>query len=186
MEWITRSWWLVVLRGVLAVGFGLAAVFWPKATLLVLVALFGAYALVDGVFAIVGAVAGGSRTVGRGWLIVEGVVSILVGLAAFTWPSATVLVMLWLIAGWALLTGILEIVAAIAWRRVLTGEWLLAVAGILSVLFAIAIVVWPEVGARTLILLIGIFALIFGVVLIGIGLRLRRIHQAAVTSGTWP
>jgi uncharacterized membrane protein HdeD (DUF308 family) len=182
LEWIAQYWWAVVFRGVLAVVFGLAAVFWPDATLLVLVVLFGVYALVDGVFAIVSAVVGGSRTAGRGWLIVTGVVSILVGLVAFTWPGATVVVMLWLIATWALLTGVLEIVAAIAWRRVITGEWLLALTGVVSILFAIALVVWPEAGARTLVLLIGIFALVSGAVLIATGLRLRRIHQA-LTAG---
>lgn len=185
LEWISWYWWAVVLRGALAVVFGVAAIAWPDITLLALILLFGAYVLVDGVFAIVGAVVGGRSAAGRGWLIVEGVVSILVGLAAFIWPRATTLVLLWLIAAWALLTGVLEIVAAIVWRRVITWEWLLAAAGVLSVLLGIALVAWPEASALALVRLIGAFAIVFGALLIGSGLRLRRIHRSlTAASGT--
>jgi len=183
IEWISRFWWAVVLRGVLAVVFGVVAIAWPDITLLALVFLFGAYALVNGVFAVVSAAAGGRATAGRGWLIVEGAVSILVGLAAFVWPGVTTLVLLWLIAAWALLVGVLEIAAAIIWRREIRFEWLLALAGVLSVLFAIALVVWPERSVLALVFLIGVFAIGYGVLLIGSGLRLRQIHRV-LTSGT--
>jgi len=182
MEWISWYWWAVVLRGVLAVVFGVMAIAWPDITLLALVILFGAYALVDGVFAIVSAVVGGRSAAGRSWLIVEGVVSILVGLAAFIWPGVTTIVLLWLIAAWALLTGTLEIVAAIVWRRVITWEWLLATAGALSVLFGIALMAWPGASALALVRVIGAFAIVLGALLIGSGLRLRRIHQALTTA----
>lgn len=183
IEWISRFWWAVVLRGVLAVLFGVVAIAWPDITLLALVILFGAYALVNGVFAVISAVAGGRTTAGRGWLIVEGAVSILVGLAAVVWPGVTTLVLLWLIAAWALLVGVLEIVAAIIWRREITFEWLLAIAGVLSVLFGIALVAWPERSALALVFLIGAFAVGYGVLLIGSGLRLRQIHHALAARG---
>jgi uncharacterized membrane protein HdeD (DUF308 family) len=175
LETLTRHWWAVVLRGVAAVLFGLMALIWPGITLLVLVALFGAYALVDGLFALGSAIFGGGNTAGsRVWLAVEGVAGIVAGIMTFFWPGITTLVLLWLIAAWALVTGVFEIVAAIRLRREIQGEWLLALSGALSVVFGIMLMVWPAAGALALVILIGLYAILFGVVLIWLGLRLRR------------
>lgn len=182
IEWISRFWWAVVLRGVLAVLFGVVAIVWPDITLLALVILFGAYALVNGIFAVISAAVGGRATAGRGLLVVEGALSILLGLAAIVWPGVTTLVLLWLIAVWALLVGVLEIVAAIVWRREITFEWLLAIAGVLSAIFGIALMAWPERSAVALVFLIGAFAVGYGVLLVASGLRLRQIHRA-LTAG---
>src|SRR5215475_5366710 len=152
LDALTRYWWAVVLRGAVAVLFGLMALIWPGATITVLVLFFGAYALVDGVLALGTAIFGGSTTIGfagasgmnrRFWLAVEGAVGVLIGIITFAWPGITTLALLWVIAAWALVTGVMEIMAAIRLRNELQGEWLLALTGALSVLFAILLAVWP-------------------------------------------
>lgn len=185
LQTLSRSWWAVALRGAAAVIFGLIALIWPGITVLVLVALFGAYALVDGVTAL-GSAIFGSRgpTGGRGWLVVEGITGILVGVLTFAWPGTTTLVLLWLIAAWALVTGVLEIVAAIQLRREIRGEWRLILSGGLSVLLGILLVALPATGALALVYLIGAYAIVFGVVLLGLGLRLRRLHREATVAGS--
>jgi uncharacterized membrane protein HdeD (DUF308 family) len=178
LETFTRYWWVVALRGAAAVLFGLLALIWPGITLFALVIVFGAYALVDGVLMLVAAfgnrngvaVGGGDR----GWLIVQGVASIVIGILAFVWPGITALALLWVIAAWAVVTGVLEIVAAFRLRRELSREWLLGLSGVLTVLFGLLLVIWPAAGALTLVVLIGVSAIVFGVALLGLGLRLRR------------
>jgi uncharacterized membrane protein HdeD (DUF308 family) len=145
--------------------FGLMALILPSITLIVLVALFGAYVLVDGVIALGTAIFGDRSTTGRrGWLVVEGIAGIVTGILTFAWPGVTALVLLWLIAGWALVTSVLEIVAAVRPRREIQGEWLLALSGALSVLFGILLVAWPAAGALTVVFLIGAYAIVFGAV----------------------
>jgi uncharacterized membrane protein HdeD (DUF308 family) len=174
LEMLARYWWAVVLRGVIAVLFGLLALIWPGITVIALVTLFGAYAVVDGVLALGQAIMGG-RPAGqsRGWLAVEGVAGIVLGVLTFVWPGVTTLVLLWLIAVWAIITGVVEIAAAIWLRREITNEWWLALGGVLSIVFGVLLAVWPASGAIALITLIGIYAIIFGVVLIVLGVRLR-------------
>ena len=174
LQMLARYWWAVVLRGVFAVLFGLLALIWPGVTILVLVTLFGAYAIVDGVIALGQAIMGGRGVAQRrGWLAIEGVAGIVVGLITFFWPGETTLVLLWLIAVWAIVTGVLEIAAAIWLRREITNEWWLALGGVLSIVFGVLMAVWPASGALALITLIGIYAIVFGVVLVVLGLRVR-------------
>ena len=180
---LTRYWWAVVLRGVAAVLFGLMALIWPGITVIVLVALFGAYALVDGIIGLGTAVFGGRQRGRRGWLVVEGIAGVLAGIFTFAWPGVTALVLLWLIAAWAVVTGVLEIVAAVRLRREIQGEWLLALSGVISVLFGILLAVWPAAGALSVVFVIGIYAIVFGVALVGLGLRLRRLRR---DTGTVP
>ena len=130
---LARHWWVIALRGLAAVLFGVLAFVWPGMTLAVLVVLFGAYALVDGILAIVVAVRGGTDH--RLFMGLEGVVGVLAGLATFVFPGLTALVLLYIIAFWAVLTGVLEVVAAVRLRRAITNEWGLIIGGILSVLF---------------------------------------------------
>jgi uncharacterized membrane protein HdeD (DUF308 family) len=177
LETLTRYWWAVLLRGVIAVLFGLAALIWPDITLLALVILFGAYALVDGIINLGTAIFGGPNVSRRGWLVFEGIAGVILGVLTFAWPDITALVLLWVIAAWALVTGVLEIVAAVRLRREIQGEWMLAIGGALSVLFGILLAVWPAAGALTVVILIGIYAIVFGGALIGLGLRLRRMHR---------
>ena len=169
---LARNWWTLVIRGVAAIIFGVLAYLWPSATFAALVLLFGAYALVDGALAFVGAF----RTQGdRRWsLILEGVVGIAAGVVTFLWPGAAGLGLLIVIAAWALITGIFEIVSAIRLRKEIEGEWLLLLSGLLSVLFAVTLVLWPAAGALAVTWIIGAYAIAFGIVLIALGIKLRN------------
>src|SRR5512133_1279445 len=161
---VTRYWWFVALRGLAAVLFGVAAFAWPGLTLALLVLLFGAYAVVDGVFALVYAFGSGRRF--RGWLVVEGLAGFVLGIIALVWPGITALTLLYLIAGWAVVTGVLEIVAAIGLRKVIRNEWMLGLSGLASVIFGVVLAIQPGSGALALIWLIGAYAIVFGVLLI--------------------
>jgi uncharacterized membrane protein HdeD (DUF308 family) len=178
---LAKKWWLLALRGLLAVIFGLVALIWSQATLSALVLLFGAFVLVDGVFNIVSAFARGRRGTPVWWVVIQGLFGVLIGVVTFVWPRITALALLYLIAGWALITGVIEIAAAIQLRKELQGEWLLGLGGLLSVVFGILLVIWPASGATALVWMIGIYAIIFGVILIGLGLRLRQWHQSATS-----
>ena len=177
LETLSRHWWAVALRGVAAILFGVLALVWPGITVFALVIVFGAYALVDGAFTLAAAFGNrdGGRTRGsRGWLFARGTAGILTGIIAAVWPGITALALLWVIALWAMVTGVLEIVAAFQLRKEMRREWLLALSGALSVLFGVLLVVWPAAGVLTLIVLIGIAAIAFGITLLMLGLRLRR------------
>jgi uncharacterized membrane protein HdeD (DUF308 family) len=175
----SRLWWVLLLRGIAAVIFGLAALFWPDETLWVLVVFFGAYALVAGVFTIAAGIADPTR---RGLLLTEGVIGVVAGLIAFFWPGLTALVLLYVIAGWAIFTGVLEIVTAISLRREIDNEWMMILGGALSVLFGLLLAFLPGVGLLSLTWLIGIYALIFGVAFIVLGFRVRRHGTASRVS----
>ena len=166
----SRLWWVLLLRGIAAVIFGLAALFWPDETLWVLVVFFGAYALVAGVFTIFAGISDPTR---RGLLLTEGVLGVVAGLIAFFWPGLTALVLLYVIAGWAIVTGGLEIVTAISLRREIDNEWMMILGGALSLLFGLLLAILPGVGLLSLTWLIGIYALIFGVAFIVLGFRVR-------------
>jgi uncharacterized membrane protein HdeD (DUF308 family) len=178
---VTGNWWVLALRGVLAVLFGLLALIAPIATLTVLVLFWGAFALVDGIFAIIAAfrVAGGR---GRWWLIIEGVLGILAGIVTFLYPGLTALVLLYIIAFWAILIGIMRIVTAISLRREIQNEWLMILGGALTVIFGILLIVLPGPGLLSLTWLIGIWALIFGIALIALAFRVRKMGQATQES----
>jgi uncharacterized membrane protein HdeD (DUF308 family) len=172
-----NKWRLFALRGLLAVIFGILALIWPGLTLQALILLFGAYALVDGIFAVTaGIVSIGSFK--RWWaVLLEGVVGILVGLLTFFWPNITGLALLYFIAAWAVVTGVFEIVAAIQLRRVITGEWRMVLSGILSIFFGALLFVFPGAGALSLVWLIGVYAIIFGIALIVLAFRLRGLRS---------
>jgi len=162
---LARHWWALALRGVFAVLFGLLTFLIPGITLLTLVLLFGAYAILDGIFDIVSAV----RAPGRHWpLVLEGVVGIIIGILTFLWPGITTMVLLYLIAFWAIFTGVLEIVAGIRLREVIANEWLLILMGVLSVLFGFLILIFPGAGALAIVIWIGAYALLFGIMLIAL------------------
>lgn len=170
---LTRNWWAVLLRGVMAVLFGILTLVWPQITLGVLVFLFGLYAALDGVFALVAAVRAAERHQRWGVLVLEGVIGILAALAALFYPGGTAITLLYIIAFWAIVTGIMEIIGAVILRRFIANEWFLILAGALSVLFGIVLIVNPGVGALSVVTIIGAYALIFGISLIALALRLR-------------
>ncbi len=161
-----HHWWILGIRGLLAVLFGLAAIVWPGLTLLALVLLFGAYAIVDGVIAVIVSLQL-RRIFTRWWvLLLEGLVGIIAGLLTFLWPGITALVLLYVIAFWTIVTGVFEIATAFSGWLPVAQEWSLALAGVLSVLLGVLLVILPGVGLLSLVWLIGVYALIFGVLLI--------------------
>ena len=177
---LTRYWWLVALRGVSAVLFGIVAVAWPDITVGVLVAFFGAYAIVDGSFSVGTAIAGPSND--RWWYLPGGIASIAIGVIAWVWPDLTALTLLYIIASWAVIVGSFEIMTAIALRNWLTEEWLLILSGGVSIVFGIVLFAFPGEGAIALVTTIGIFSMICGGALLGLALRLRSLDQES-TSG---
>jgi uncharacterized membrane protein HdeD (DUF308 family) len=177
LQIFARNWWALALRGVVAVIFGILALVWPHQTLLALVILFGAFMLVDGVLTLASALAW-RKWNPRWWAVaLAGVAGIIVGVLTFVWPGMTGLALLYLIAAWAILTGILEIVAAIELRRVIEGEWLMVLSGILSVVLGVLLVAFPGAGALGLAWLIGIYAFVYGLLLIAFAFRLRGLHK---------
>jgi uncharacterized membrane protein HdeD (DUF308 family) len=180
---LVGNWWAFVVRGLVAILFGLLTFLMPRMALLTLVYLFGFYAIIDGVFSIVaafrriGATAPGYTT--PWWtLMLEGIVSLIAGGAAMVVPGLTAIALLYIIAAWAVVHGALEIAAAIRLRRQITGEWVLALTGVLSIAFGILVLLRPGAGALALILWIGAYAVLFGVLLVALGLKLRKRMRA--------
>jgi uncharacterized membrane protein HdeD (DUF308 family) len=173
---LVKNWWAVALRGAAALVFGILTALWPDISLTALVLLFGSFAIVYGVFNIITAVR--RRRGERRWwaLLLEGLVSVAVGTVTLIMPDLTALALVYVIAAWAILTGILEIAAAIMLRPHIRGEWWLALAGVLSVAFGAVLAIWPGVGALALVLWIGAYAIVLGIVLIALGFKLRRLR----------
>jgi uncharacterized membrane protein HdeD (DUF308 family) len=172
LEALAQHWWAVALRGILAVLFGLCAIIWPGLTVGILIILFGAYALVDGIFMLIAGIRGGVG-VHRLPLIVQGILSIILGILVMALPGLSALALLYFIAAWAIIIGIIQIVAAVQLRRQIANEWFLGIAGVLSILFGLICFIYPRSGALAVIWLIGIYAIMFGIILIVLGFRLR-------------
>jgi uncharacterized membrane protein HdeD (DUF308 family) len=175
LETLKRHWWVPVLRGVVAIIFGMMAFAYPGLTVAVLVLLFGAWVLVDGIFRIIGAVGHRSSDPDWGWQLVIGILGIIIGLLTFHAPAITALALVIYIAAWALMIGATEIVAAIKLRHEIKGEWFLILMGVVSIIFAIMLLWNPLPGALALVWLIGSYAIVFGVLGIIFGFRLRSL-----------
>jgi uncharacterized membrane protein HdeD (DUF308 family) len=175
---LSRNWWLLALRGVAAIIFGILAFVWPGVTLLVLVLFFGAYALVDGVFAIIAAFKN-RKTDDRWWvMLLIGVVSIAAGLIAFFIPEAAAFALLAVIAAWAILSGALGIIAAIRLRKEIEGEWLMVLAGVLSILFGILLVWNPLAGLVAIVYLVGAYSIVNGILLLALAWKVKGLGTA--------
>jgi len=176
---LSRNWWAVALRGVIAILFGVIALAWPGLTLEILVLFFGAYVLVDGILAMIAAFTNRSGH-DKWWvLLLEGLVGIAAGVITFFRPLLATLVLVYVISFWAIVTGILEIAAAVQLRKEIRGEWMLALSGIVSLFLGVSLFLFPAAGALTLTWLIGAYAILFGAMWLGLSLRLRR-HSPAV------
>jgi uncharacterized membrane protein HdeD (DUF308 family) len=182
---MSRDWWIVALQGVAAIVFGILALVWPGITLLALVFLFAAYALVDGALALIrGFRRGGDGGRPDWWRIARGVVGIAAGVIAFTMPGITAYVLLILIAAWAIVSGAIELVAAYQLRDVIHGEWLLVLDGAVAIVFGIALIAFPSAGAVAVVWLIGAFTIVSGVILLVIAFRSRaRARRTGSTAG---
>ena len=172
----TRNWGWIVARGVAAIVFGLSALFAPGITWVVLMSFFSAYALMGGVAAIVTALSRETRA-DRPWglLLMEGIMGIAVAVLWVVWPTATSLAFIYVLGGWAVVSGILEIGTAIRLRRAIQGEWMLGLAGVLSIALGATVWLWPLAGALALVWWIGAYAIVFGALIIAVGLHLRRL-----------
>lgn len=171
---LASNWWALALRGVLAILFGLIALFMPGVTLTTLMLLFAAYMLLGGILAVVAGIRAAEQH-GRSMpLFFEGALNILVAILAAIWPGQTIVAIIYIVGAWALLSGGFLVVAAIRLRASAPGEWLLAVLGVLAILFGIALFAWPEAAAVAFSWWIGIFALLFGATLVSLGLRLKK------------
>lgn len=191
-----QNWGAVMLRGAVAIAFGLLALFVPGISFAALVLTFGAYAFVDGIFLVISAIRRGdhTNTAATPWwvMLIQGIAGIAAGVITWFAPLATALALLYIFAAWAIVTGVFEIVVAVRLRKVITGEWLLILSGALSVLLGIAMFVAPVQGAFVLMLWMGAYALLVGALHIGVAFRLRswakshEPHQFGPPAGAIP
>ncbi len=170
---LAKNWWLLLLRGLLGILFGVLTFIWPGVTLVTLVLLYGAYALVDGVLALVAAVMGGAPAP-RWWLAIVGLFGIAAGVLTLLWPGMTALALLLFIATWAAAIGIMQIVGAIRLRKEIDNEWLLIAGGVLSVIFGAVMLLQPGAGALALVMIIGAYSISYGILLVSFAFRLRN------------
>jgi uncharacterized membrane protein HdeD (DUF308 family) len=181
---LARNWPTLVLRGVVALIFALLSFLMPGITVFVLVTLFGIYALFDGVLNLIAVFRTGIK---HHWpLLVEGILGIAAGILTLIWPHITVLILISLIGFWAILTGVFEIVAAVRLWRAMGSEWLLLLSGFASVAFGLFAVAAPAAGALAIAIWIAAYAAVFGVLLIGFGLRLRAHNKRHLAAGSTP
>jgi uncharacterized membrane protein HdeD (DUF308 family) len=182
---LARNWWALLIRGIAAVIFGILAFAWPLPTLVVIGILFGAYAFVDGVFAIVAAVRA-AQAHERWWpFVLEGIVGLAIAAITVYDVGITLLALYLTIAAWAFITGILEIAAAIQLRKTIANEWLLILAGIASLLFGVLMIWHPFAAALAIIWIIGAYAILFGIMMIALSFRLRA-HATTTTPPAAP
>lgn len=178
----SRNWWVLLLRGLVAIAFGVLAWLQPGISLAALVLLFGVYVMADGILGAWMAIAG--RKEHEHWwvLLLGGLLGIGVGILTFVAPGITALVLLFYIAAWAIATGVLEIVAAIRLRKEIEGEWLLILGGLASVVFGGLLMIQPGAGALALVWLIATYAVVFGILLVTLAFRVRRFGSQATRS----
>jgi uncharacterized membrane protein HdeD (DUF308 family) len=186
LELLERNWWAIALRGVIAIAFGLLAFFQPGLTLTLLVTLLAAYLVSDGVSLLASFIRGEPEARRAGWSVaIMGALGIVAGIAAFVWPNISALWLLGLVAFWAILTGAFHVVAAIRLRREINGELLMVVGGGLSIAFGLYLVVNPGDGLLSLVWLVGLWAVVFGISNLALAFRLRNIgHSAGATRDT--
>jgi uncharacterized membrane protein HdeD (DUF308 family) len=183
---LADHWWLLALRGVLAILFGIAAWLWPGLTITTLVILVGAWLLVDGVFEVFSAIANRDRVDSVWPFVIAGVVNIIAGLVILAWPGLTAIAMMYLIGAWAVITGIFGIIAAIQLRKEIENEWAIGLSGLISVVFGLVVMIFPGDGAVALVWVIGIYAILFGIALIAAGIRLRGWRDDLRDAGEHP
>lgn len=176
---VARDWWVFAIRGSAALVFGVLAFVWPETTLTVLVLLFGAYVLVDGVSLLVALARGDAVARRHAWAVgIMGVLGIVAGVVTFAWPGLTALSLLYLVAFWAITTGTFQVIGAIALRRELDNEFWMALGGVASIVFGALLVIFPGDGLVTLVWLVGLWSVVFGVSSLGLAYRLHEIEAA--------
>jgi uncharacterized membrane protein HdeD (DUF308 family) len=171
-EVLAKNWWMFLIRGVAAILFGIAVFIFPGAALAALVALIAAYFIIDGVFTIIHALQ--NRSQPRWWItLLEGFISVIAGIAAFLYPGITSLILLYIVAFWALLTGLMEIIFAIQMRKQIENEWWMILSGILSIIFGALLIIFPGTGILSILWLVGAYAIVFGVFMVIFAFRIK-------------
>jgi uncharacterized membrane protein HdeD (DUF308 family) len=168
LDSFAKNWWILLVRGLVALLFGIMAFAWPGPTLVALVLLYGAYAFVDGMTALSVGI-----TARRWWLVLSGLAGVAVGIGTFFYPGITAVALFYLIAAWAVVRGIFEIIAAIELRKEISGGWALVLGGIFSIIFGLLFMAYPAPGVLALVWLIGAYAVVFAVVMIVLAFLLR-------------
>ena len=176
---LADNWWLFLLRGLIAIAFGVLAFRWPGLTLLTLTYLWGAYALLDGIVALSAAIFGPGDAGPRWWLAFAGLCGVLSAFIAFFMPGMTALILLMFIAGWAIAVGALQIWGATQLRQILNDTWLLGLSGALSIAFGILLIVQPGAGALSLVWIIGWYAILVGCSFVAFAWRLKQYRRPA-------
>ena len=177
---LAENWWLLLLRGIAAIAFGILAFVWPGLTLLALTLMWGIYAIADGILALWAAIASkGGEMAPRWWLAIVGIAGVIAGLLTFVWPGMTALILLIFIASWAIVIGVFQIWGAIRLRKEIEGEWLLGLSGVLWVAFGVIMFAQPGAGALALIWWIGSFAILAGFVYIALAFQLKKYKRPA-------
>ena len=180
---IAREWWVFLVRGIAAIVFGVLALVWPGPTLMVLVIMFGAYVFVDGITMLVALIRGDPLARRHAWAVgILGVLGIVAGIATFMWPDATAMTLLYVVAFWAIAMGVFQMLAAIALRREIDGEFWMALGGLFSVVFGGYLIAFPGAGLLSLVWLVGLWAIAFGASSIGLAFRLRGIGSELTTA----
>jgi uncharacterized membrane protein HdeD (DUF308 family) len=175
---LASGWWWMLLRGVLAIIIAVISFTLPGITFGAVVLLFGVYALIDGVVSMAGAWHASRKHERWGALVLEGIAGIAAATITVLWPAITALVLVYIVAAWALVTGVLEIAGAIKLRKHIAGEWLLALSGVLSILFGIAVTIVPLAGAFTIAICIGVYEMFFGILMVTLAIRLRSFGKS--------
>ena len=180
LDRIAQHWWILLLRGIVALALGIVAIFFVGSTALALAVLFGVYALVDGVIAIVASVRMDHADHRWGWLLVEGLIGVVAGVLALIYPLAALLALAFLMGAWAILSGVAAITTAWRLRRVIAGEWLWILIGVFSVAFGIIVFLQPAAGVLALVYAFSFYAILTGVTFIGLAMRLRNLRGGSV------
>lgn len=175
---LADGWWVLLLRGIAGIVFGILALMWPGLTLLLLVVFYGAWALVDGALALYMAITGRGGPIPSWWLVVVGLAGLVAGALTFFWPGVTALVLVLFIGAWALISGIFQIIGAIQLRKEIDNEWMLILGGVVSVLFGIGVLIVPGAGALALIWVIAFYSILFGILTVAAAFKLKK-HKAA-------
>ena len=174
---LQQNWWTLALRGVIAIVFSICAFIWPVATALAFVILLAAFAFVEGVFAFIGALSRGLTGSQRLLLVVLGLLGLGVGIAAVMYPGITAVVIVALVAWWAIMSGVIQFILAIEMRKVIENDWLLVVGALLSMLFGVLLLWRPWAGILTLSWLFGIYALLYGIMMLSLGFRVKSLRS---------
>ena len=183
LNFIAHEWWVFLVRGIAAIAFGILALVWPGPTLMALVIMFGAYVLVDGATMLLALIRGDALARRHGWAVgIVGALGMVAGIVTFAWPDATALTLLYVVALWAIATGVFQMIAAIALRREIDGEFWMGLGGLLSVVFGAYLILFPGAGLLSLVWLVGFWAVVFGISSLGLAFRLRGIDREVKAS----